>query len=69
MKSHRSNFGVVFVILLAASVLLLACYTQAMFIRSQANRRDFSHQSLHLPSKQLPGSSAHATGRAPDRHV
>ena len=71
MKSHRSNFGSVLVILLAVSFLLLPCLTQAMVIRGQVNKRNLSHQSLGVHSKQPRGFSAQATGtgKVSDHHV
>ena len=69
MKGHRSNVGVVLVVLLAVGFLLLAGYTQAMLIRSEANRRDFSYQRSHLPGTQPPGFSVQGRGKAPNHHL
>jgi hypothetical protein len=68
MKSHRSGFGGLLVILLAAGFLLLAAYIQAMSIRSEANKRELSRQHLRVLWKQTPGSSVQPTGRALDHH-
>jgi hypothetical protein len=70
MKGHRSNLAVVLLILLFASFFVLACLTQAMVIRSQLTRRNVSHQSLNVHSKQPRGFSIRATGTgsAQDHH-
>jgi hypothetical protein len=68
MKSHRSDFGGLLVILLAAVFLLLAAYIQAMSIRSEADKRELRRQHLRALWKQPPGSSVQPTGRAADHH-